>query len=65
MGVGLKLLTADLERALRLPKGAVTSVGLLDKPAPKVNISAAFGERMIVCGVARGLTAPEMAETVD
>ena len=57
MGTGLALMVSDLEKALALPAGAVTSVGTLSKPEPKVNVQ--FGERMITCGVARGLSAPE------
>ena len=57
MGQGLAYLAADLEKALALPAGAVTSVGALAKPAPVVKVQ--FGQKMIVCGVARGLSAPE------
>ena len=46
-----------IERALALPPGTVTSAGTLSKPKPKIKIS--IGHKMISCGVARGLSAPE------
>ena len=48
----------EKEKALALPKGAITSVGTLGQPKPKINVQ--FGkERMVTCGVARGLSAGE------
>ena len=58
MGQGLKMGVADLEKALGLPKGAITSVGELANPKPKGMISFGSGDKKIIsCGVARGLTA--------
>ena len=59
MGQGLKMLAADLAKALELPAGSVTSAGELAKPKPKVNVQ--IGQRMITCGVARGLSTPEVS----
>ena len=59
MGQGLKLLASDLAAALELPAGSITSAGELAKPKPKVNVQ--LGQRMITCGVARGLSAPEVS----
>ena len=58
MGQGLKMGVADLEKALGLPKGSITSVGELANPKPKGMISFGAGDKKIIsCGVARGLTA--------
>ena len=57
MGQGLALVVPDLEKALGLPAGSVTNAGTLTKPAPKVKVQ--LGQRMITCGVARGLSAPK------
>ena len=51
MGHGLEPRLRDIDRALGLPSGSVTRVSAL----PPVK----FGERLIACGVARGLTAPD------
>ena len=58
MGHGLKHISDDLEKALALPPGSVSSVGELSKPNPRVKLQ--LGQRMIACGVARGLSAPEV-----
>eukprot|EP00966_Prymnesium_polylepis_P012700 291878-Prymnesium_polylepis.1 len=55
MGQDLKLLVPAIEKALALPKGSVTS--LATKPTIKVQFG---GERLLTCGVARGLSAPEV-----
>ena len=60
MGQGIKLLVDDIEKALALPKGSVTSAGTLSQPMPKLNVQ--FGQRLITCGVARGLSAPEATQ---
>ena len=52
MGNGLGLRVPDIEAALGLPQGCVTTVVAL--PA-----RPQFGEALIACGVARGLCAPE------
>ena len=57
MGQGLAFLANDLAKALALPPGSVTSAGELCKPKPKVKVQ--MGQKMITCGVARGLSAPE------
>lgn len=54
MGQQLKLLAADIERALALPKGCVTSTA-----GPRVAVQ--IGERMVSCGVARGLSTAEVS----
>ena len=51
MGHGLEPRLRDIDRALGLPSGSVTRVSAV----PPVK----FGERLIACGVARGLTAPD------
>ena len=51
MGHGLELRVADIEAALGLPAGCVRRV-TAQPPAPR------FGQRLIACGVARGLCAP-------
>jgi|TARA_B100001094_G_scaffold204733_1_gene198654 hypothetical protein len=66
MGTGLGLLVADLEVALALPAGSVTSAGSLSNPRPKVRVQ--IGTRLLVCGVARGLSAndsPHVHETAQ
>ena len=63
MGQGLAYLVADLEKALKLPAGAVTDAGTLNQPKPKINIE--LGQRMVTCGVARGLSVPKTAANVD
>ena len=57
MGQGLAFLANDLAKALALPPGSVTSAGELCKPKPKIKVQ--MGQKMITCGVARGLSAPE------
>ena len=51
MGHGLELRVGDIEAALGLPGGCVRRV-TAQPPAPR------FGQRLIACGVARGLSAP-------
>jgi hypothetical protein len=55
MGHGLELRVPDIEEALGLPGGCVRRV-TAQPPAPQ------FGQRLIACGVARGLSAPIAAE---
>ena len=57
MGDGLSLVKARLEKALALPAGAVQSAGTLAAPKPTIKVQ--FGQRLIECGVARGLSAGE------
>lgn len=64
MGQDLKLVMPDLEQALKLPKGSASSAGTTSQPRPKIKLDLS-GQRMIMCGVARGLSAPEPAEPVD
>ena len=59
MGQDLKLVAPDLAKALKLPAGSVTSAGELAKPKPKINVQ--MGQRIVTCGVARGLSAPEVS----
>ena len=56
MGQGLKLLVADIERALALPAGAVTNVGTLGQPKPKVQVQMLAGQKLSsVWGLILGL----------
>jgi len=52
MGRNLKQRMPKIEAALRLPAGTVTNVYATAPPV-------LFGERLITCGVAKGLAAPE------
>lgn len=58
MGEGLKLVVPDIEEALGLPPGSVTSAGTLSEPRPTLKVPG-FERRVVTCGVARGLSAPE------
>ena len=53
------MLVPDIEKALALPAGSVTSAGTFSQPKPKISVE--IGARMVTCGVARGLSAPEVA----
>ena len=55
MGHSLGRAVPRIEKALGLPAGAVTSVSAA-KPIVRVQL----GQRLVACGAARGLSAPEV-----